>query len=196
MPFVYHFTAAGGKNPVSQLSFLILDILMSLHDFDRPIILMKQCRSGVRFTCADISSLIGIRQSKCSFARTSSHHSSLCRWKSWTRKTFSYQQERQNVSPQVSFFFVCLKENSHMGKLDNIFFTGLNVYGPGRIEESLRMLETSSQEWEVVRNYLPVFSILARIYFWENSALENRRFDQKSQKLLFPGIGTVAGTQW
>lgn len=33
-----------------------------------------------------------------------------------------------------------------MGKLDNIFFAGLNAYGPGRIEESLRMLETSSQE--------------------------------------------------
>lgn len=98
----------------------------------------------------------------------------------------------------TSGFHFCLKEKSHMGKLDNIFCTGLNLYGSGRIEESLRMLEMSSEEWEVVRNYLPVFYILAWIYFWENSGFKigiliksPRNFYSQEMKLLQELKGTL-----
>lgn len=50
----------------------------------------------------------------------------------------------------------------HMGKLDIISVSGLNRCGTGRIERFFwGCWKTSSQEWEVVRNYLPVFYILA-----------------------------------
>lgn len=34
---------------------------------------------------------------------------------------------------------LCLKERSRTGKLDKIFCSGLNIYGSGRIEESLSL---------------------------------------------------------
>lgn len=92
-------------------------------------------------------------------------------------------------------------KKSHMGKLDIISVSGLNRCGTGRIERFFwGCWKTSSQEWEVVRNYLPVFYILALpcffyfLFFLRKQWL-GRRHDQKFQKLFIPQLWNCCRNQ-
>lgn len=93
---------------------------------------------------------------------------------------------RKNVSSSCHF---CLKQKK---KKKNSRRIGKRLYGSGRTEEPVRMLETSSEEWEVVRK-LPAsfFYILAGVNFWINGGSKNRGFDRIPRNFIFSGVGCV-----
>lgn len=85
--------------------------------------------------------------------------------------------------------FVKSKKKKIIEELENISWS---LYGSGRTEEPVRMLETSSEEWEVVRKLPASFLyILAGVNFWINSGSKNRGFDRIPRNFIFLVVGSI-----